>query len=255
MHELLPPLYALPLFGIIAYLYASVGHGGASGYLALFAVLGVADPAIVPAALMLNILVAGMGTAQYYSAGYFRGDMLLPFVVASIPAAFAGGMIDVPRPLFSALLGAALLFSAWRLLFLRVSGEHIRELHGRALWLRALPLGAALGFLAGMTGIGGGVFLSPLLLLLRWADIRHTAALSAAFIVLNSLSGLSGHLMRVSVDPLDVLPLMAVVGLGGYFGSRAGAVTFKPRTVRFILAVVLMLAGGKLIGGMLALLV
>jgi len=251
MNELLPPVYTLPLFFIVAYLYAGVGHGGASGYLALFAVLGIAAPEITPAALALNILVAGMGSVHYYRAGHLRINLLVPFAVTSIPAAFLGGLLDVPRDFFSMILGIALLLSAWRLLFFRTGDRASKELHGLALWLRALPIGAVLGFLAGMIGIGGGVFLSPLLLLLRWADVKRTAAVSAVFIVLNSISGLTGHLQHVSFSVLTILPLAAVVGFGGYFGSRAGAWTLKPRTIRVILGVVLVLAGTKLITKML----
>ncbi|MDT8324942.1 MAG: sulfite exporter TauE/SafE family protein, partial [Bacteroidota bacterium] len=172
----------------------------------------------------------------------------LPFVLSSIPAAFAGGMLPVPRELFSLLLGVALLLSAGRLLLFRAEHAVLRRIEGRGMWLRALPIGATLGFLAGMIGIGGGVFLSPLLLLLRWADARQTAAISAAFIVLNSMSGMAGQLLQRSFDPLPVLPLAAAVGLGGWLGSRAGAFVLHPKTVRFVLAAVLLLAGGKLIG-------
>lgn len=246
----IPPL-ALPLFFMVAWMYASVGHGGASGYLALFTIFGVAAAEMVPAALLLNILVAGVGTWHFYRAGHLRPRMLLPFVLSSIPAAFLGGLLPVPQTLFALLLGAALLLAAWRLLFFRMEARTLRQIDGRRLWQRALPLGALLGFLAGMIGIGGGVFLSPLLLLLRWADVRQTAAISAAFIVLNSLSGMAGQLLQRSVDPVPVLLLAAVVGAGGWFGSRAGAFSLRPNTVRLVLAAVLLLAGGKLIGRML----
>jgi uncharacterized protein len=247
MHDVIPPLISLPLFFIVAMMYASVGHGGASGYLALFAVLGIAAPEIVPTALMLNILVASMGFYQYRRMGHFDLKILLPFVVASIPAAFIGGLIQLPREAFYIILGAALLLSSWRLLYFKKKDSGSINLSPKKLWLLGLPIGASLGFLAGMIGIGGGVFLSPLLLLLHWADAKKTAAISAAFIVLNSISGLAGQLSRISFNPIDVLPLAIVVGLGGYVGARTGAVNLKPKTVRFVLAVVLVMAGTKLI--------
>ncbi|MAT39650.1 MAG: hypothetical protein CL946_08595 [Ectothiorhodospiraceae bacterium] len=247
MAELAVPILALPVFSIVAYLYSSVGHGGASGYLALFALLGIAVPEIVPTALTLNIMVASIGLYQYGKQGHFDLQMLIPFSIASIPAAFIGGVIEVPREVFYMILGAALLFSAWRLLLYRQRDSELRSLPRRLLWVYGLPIGAGLGLLAGMIGIGGGVFLSPLLLLLRWADAKKTAATSAAFIVLNSVSGLTGQLLHTRFNPLLIVPLIVAVAAGGYVGARMGAIHLQPRTIRFVLGVVLVMAGTKLV--------
>lgn len=244
----LPGYEVLPLFMLVAAMYASVGHGGASGYLALFAILGIASPDIVPVVLMLNVLVASTGFRQFYREGYFRFDLLLPFILISIPAAFIGGMITIDRVVFSALLGLALLFSAWRILFFRPSPVKPSPPVRARFWKTALPVGAVLGLLAGMIGIGGGVFLSPFLLLIRWADARQTAAISSAFIVVNSLAGLSGHLLRAETTVTFAPLLIAAVLLGGYIGARSGARTLPPRAIRAVLAVVLIMAGSKLIG-------
>lgn len=248
MPDPIVPFIVLPVFFVVAFLYASVGHGGASGYLALFAVLGIAVPEIVPTALTLNILVASMGFYHFRKSGHFDRRMLLPFACASIPAAFLGGMIDVPRELFYAILGVALLLSAWRLLLYRKSSIQPRYVSREKLWIYGAPIGGVLGLLAGIIGIGGGVFLSPLLLFLRWADAKKTAAVSAAFIVLNSLGGLAGQIAKTGYHPLDTFPLAIAVAAGGFIGSRTGAFSMQPRTIRFVLAIVLVMAGTKLVG-------
>ncbi len=244
----LVPLAALPLFFVVAWLYSSVGHGGASGYLALFAIFGAAGPDLVPIALLLNILVASMSFALFRNHGHFNLRVLVPFVLTSIPAAFVTGLLDFGRESFAILLGLALLSSAWRLLATGGSRKSCITPETGRLWMLGLPAGVILGALSGIIGIGGGVFLSPLLLFLRWTDVRQTAAISSAFIVLNSLSGLVGHLSRQPVAALDVLPLALIVGAGGLLGSQAGAGRLQPGSIRAILAVVLIMAGGKLIG-------
>ncbi len=247
INESFLPIAALLLFFCVAWLYASVGHGGASGYHALFALLGIAGPALVPVALVLNILVASLSWGQYRRSGFFRMEVLKPFILTSIPASFAAGMIDAGRDVFSLLLGAALLFSAWRLFFRPERIEQLKLLSKRDCWVLGLPAGALLGAVSGVIGIGGGIFLSPLLLLFRWTDLKQTAAISSAFIVLNSVSGLCGNIIRGADVPLEMLPLCVVVCGGGWLGARAGALRLHPQTIRVILALVLVFACGKLL--------
>jgi uncharacterized membrane protein YfcA len=251
MLEVSLPLILYPLFFLVAFIYSTVGHGGASGYLAMFALLGIASPEIAPVALVLNIVVASTGWWQYWKGGYFSWNLLLPFVIASFPAAFAGGLIATSPQVFSALLGFCLLWAALRLAFfgkVKVKAKNQKEntAQNRKRWLVSLLLGAGLGMLSGLVGVGGGIFLSPLLLFLKWSDVKKTAATSSAFIVLNSLSGLSGHIARSNIDVLGVLPLALTVFVGGFLGSRTGAHRFNPRTLQILLALVLAIAGGKL---------
>lgn len=240
-----PEVY--PLCFLVALLYSSVGHGGASGYLALFALLGVATPAIAPAALLLNILVATTSFLRYRASGFFSLQLLLPFIVLSIPAAFLAGRIALPQHWFSLLLGGALLLSALRIIFFDAPQQEIHPPAKRTLWSVGLVLGAALGSLAGLTGIGGGVFLSPVLLLAGWADLKRTAATASAFIIVNSLSGLAGNLTRTSLDLTSVLPLAATVVVGGVLGSYLGAARLSARKLQLALAIVLLIASAKLL--------
>ncbi len=239
--------WALPLFFLVAMLYASVGHGGASGYLALFALLGAAKSTVVPIALILNILVASIGFVIYLRSGFFSFRLLLPFIVSSVPAAYIGGWIHLSSTTFSLILGLALVLAALRMLFLREVKAVTTEVHGGQSWASSLLIGLALGFIAGMVGIGGGVFLSPILLFLKWADVKQTAAVSSAFIVLNSLSGLAGHLSRgiVAADSMALLGVFVLAG--GLVGSYLGARRIRPLLLQVLLGVVLLIAGGKLL--------
>lgn len=247
MPELVVPWELYPLFFLVALLYSSVGHGGASGYLALFALFGATTPAIAPVALVLNILVASTSFWRYRASGHFSWRMLLPFVLFSVPAAFVGGALHLSQQFFSLILGGALALSAFRILILRGNEEIAREPAQRTLWTAGLPTGALLGMLSGITGIGGGVFLSPILVITRWATVKQSAALASAFIVLNSISGLIGQLTRTSLDAATVLPLAAVVVAGGATGSSIGAERLRARWLQIILSVVLLSAGGKLV--------
>lgn len=236
-----------PLFFVVAALYSSVGHGGASGYLAIFALAGVAPATAAPAALALNVLVAGISFLGFRRAGHFDRRLFLPFAVTSVPAAYAGGLLAVPDETLRPILGAALLLAGARLLLppersLRSSAA----LERHRLWL-APVIGAALGLLSGMIGIGGGVFLSPILLFLGWAGVRAAAATSAGFIVLNSLGGLLGHASRSPVPWSGVAVLAGAVAAGGLAGTIMGAGRIQVAHLRFVLAAVLGVAGVKLL--------
>lgn len=239
--------WMFPLFFAVAFLYSSVGHGGASGYLALFALLGATTAAIVPVALVLNVAVAGIGFINYWRAGHFSPHLLLPFIIGSVPAAYIGGLIHLPTAAFTAMLGSALLAASLRMLFLKEVKAADANENRQRYWLLRFFIGAVLGLLSGMVGVGGGIFLSPILLFLRWADARKTAAVSSAFIVLNSLGGLAGHVMRDNVTLAPLATLGAVALCGGLLGSFVGARRARPRVLQVLLGIVLLIAGGKLL--------
>lgn len=248
MSEAVFSWWLLPLFLIAAVLYSSVGHGGASAYLAILVMAGFDRPSIAPTVLVLNLLVTVTGFINYYRAGHFSPRLLLPFVLTSIPGAFLGGMIVLPPKIFSGILGVTLLAASLRFLLLTQAIQPRPSLGSAITYGVGLPVGFILGFLAGLVGIGGGIFLSPLLLILGWADAKKTAAVSAAFIILNSTSGLAAHLLRQTPNWELLLPLAATVPVGGLVGSWWGAFRLLPVTIQRLLGVVLLVASIKLLG-------
>lgn len=231
---------------VVALLYASVGHGGASGYLALLSLVPAAlEPAqMATTALTLNVLVAGTAMIAFLRAGHFSPRLTWPFVVASVPTAFLGGLTQVSVRAYAVLLAASLAVAAVRLLIPRPR-DH-QDAVKRPTRFIALLIGGAIGWLSGVVGVGGGIFLSPLLLLRRWADPKQTAASSACFILVNSLTGLSGRLARHAVQYGTFWPLLCAAFLGGLIGSRLGANHFSGRMLKQLLAVVLLVASVKL---------
>jgi uncharacterized protein len=229
--------------GLIAFLYSSVGHAGASGYIATMTLFGLAPIVIRPTALVLNILVASIGTFQFWRAGHFSWRLFWPFVLLSIPAAYVGGYLQPSASILRILIGIVLLFSAARLVFRR--GDPAQPLPPSR--LVAISTGAGLGFLAGLTGTGGGIFLTPLLLFCEWAHIRQAAAVSALFIWVNSIAGLVGYFTKVRSIPLLGLILAAAAIIGGIVGSHLGSRRFAVRLISLFLAAVLLIAGTKLI--------
>lgn len=241
-----PFLTAAALFAV-AVLYSAVGHAGASGYLAVLAFAGLPPEAMKPTALVLNLVVATVGTIQFARAGHFAWRTFWPFALGSIPAAYLGGMLKLPVTSYRAVVGVVLLLSAIRLLWTARSPNDARaDLGSPPLW-GALPIGAGLGFLSGLTGVGGGIFLSPALLLLGWAGAKRTAAVSVAFILVNSAAGLLGHLASVERIPAEVTLWAPIVLVGGLLGSSLGSRVLPGPTIRRGLAVVLVLAGVKLL--------
>src|SRR6266568_3576629 len=229
--------------GVIAFLYSSVGHAGASGYIATMTLFGIAPAAIRPTALVLNILVASIGAFQFWRAGHFSWKLFWPFALFSIPAAYIGGYLQPSASVLRLLIGIVLLFSATRLVFRRSDPPQTFP-PPRPM---AISVGAGLGFLAGLTGTGGGIFLTPLLLFCRWAHIRQAAAVSALFILVNSIAGLAGYFTAVHSIPSLGVVLGAAAIVGGIFGSHLGSRHFPVRTISIILAIVLSIAGAKLI--------
>ncbi len=238
------PLAAfLALIAAAAVLYSSVGHGGASAYLAVMALFGVPAAVTKPAALVMNLGVAGLGSARFASASLVPWRLLLPICAGSVPAAYLGGLVKLPTQSHRLLLGGVLLFAAVRLALRQT--EHALRPAPPALFLVAI--GIFFGFLAGVTGIGGGIFLSPLLILARWEEPRRTAGASAVFILVNSAAGLAGHLAAGGTVPPAAVPLTAVALVGGFVGSWLGARRLVPIAIRRVLAAVLVVAGGKLL--------
>lgn len=230
----------------VAFFYSSVGHGGATGYLAALAVLGVAPNSAKVAVLITNILVASVALWRFWKAGHFDGKILLWFAVASVPCAVFGSNIKISPHTYKLVLGSVLTVAGLILLFR--SRWQTDDVETRKFsWPLALIIGTILGFLAGLTGIGGGVFLSPLLYLFRWVKPKATGGIAAGFIVLNSCGGLigAGWEKITHAGPLLWLTLPAVIGalLGTHFGVRRwSSVTFSR-----VLAGVLVFAGGKLL--------
>ena len=229
--------------GLVAFLYSSVGHAGASGYIAVMTLCGFAATQIKPTALMLNILVASIGAFQFWKAGHFSWHLFWPFALLAVPAAFLGGYLHLPPSIFKPLVGFVLVFSAVRLFFRRSDSAEVSPPSTPV----ALGVGAGIGLLSGLTGTGGGIFLTPLLLIRRWAHTRPAAAVSALFILVNSTAGLAGHFTSGQPIPAFAWVLAVAVIIGGTLGSHLGSRRFPVRTVSLLLAVVLVIAGAKLI--------
>jgi uncharacterized protein len=240
-HDLLIPLTLGVL--AVAFLYSSVGHAGASGYIAVMSLFSLAPDFIKPTALALNILVASLAAWQFRRAGHFSWRLFWPFALPAIPMAFLGGYINLPTRAFEILIGIVLLFSAVRFM-VRPSTDAVRSDPSRP---AALASGAALGLLAGLTGTGGGIFLTPLLLIMRWAHAKTAAAVSAVFILMNSIAGLLGNVSSTGYFPVIFFPLAAAAVVGGSAGSYLGSWRFEPVMIKRMLAVVLLIAGAKLI--------
>jgi uncharacterized membrane protein YfcA len=229
-------------FFVAALLYSSVGHAGASGYLAAMAFLGVSTPMMRPTALVLNLLVASIATWRFRRAGLFSWDLFWPFAVTSVPFAFVGGAVTLPGQWYRTLVGLVLWTAAMRLwLNVQRTATHPPPLFA------ALACGAGIGFLAGLTGTGGGIFLSPLLLFMGWAGTRESGGVSAAFILVNSAAGLAAHPASLGYLP-EQLPIWAGAAIaGGLIGSELGSRRLGTPAFRRLLGAVLLVAGAKLI--------
>lgn len=233
------------LMGLGAALYSTVGHGGASAYLAIMALFAVAPETMRPTALALNLIVAGLGSWRYWRAGQTNLKLLLLFAATAVPAAFIGGGIKISPDIYRPLVGALLWLAALRL-FWHPSLLAKRDVSPPSATV-ALPLGAGLGLLAGLTGTGGGIFLSPLIILFGWEDARKTSGVVAGFILLNSIAGLAGNLTSVRSLPADLPVFAGAVVLGAIVGTWLGAGRLpKPRLLQG-LGLVLVIAGAKLI--------
>ena len=236
-------LFYILLF-TVAFLYASVGHGGASGYLALMAIFSVTPAVMRPTALLLNLFVSLTSFIQFYRGGHFKWKIFLPFALASVPFSFVGGMINIDSGIYKTILGILLLFPIARFLFLpNTDPKEMKE----AQVLPSLFIGGIIGLLSGMIGIGGGILLSPVLLLLKWTNQKQTAAISALFIFVNSIAGLAGQLTKGISFNSDMYAYVAVAFVGGLCGAYFGSLKFNQNILKNVLAGVLMLAVYKLL--------
>jgi uncharacterized protein len=236
-------LIILAIF-IVAVLYSSVGHGGASGYLAVMAFLAIEPNVTKPTALILNVFVASIAAFQFYRRGFFDWKVFLPFAAASVPMAFVGGKIQLPLEIYRKILGVVLILAAIRLAWDFATSE--REIVKPNIWI-ALIIGAVIGLTSGLIGVGGGIFLTPILLLMSWTETRTAAGISAAFILVNSISGLLGGYEQVAELNSNVVFWIIAAIIGGVIGSSLGSRYFNTLTLRRVLAFVLLLAAVKLI--------
>jgi uncharacterized membrane protein YfcA len=235
--------YFLALLPVVALLYAAVGHGGASGYLAIMALWSFPVSVMKPTALILNLFVAAVSFIAFARKGHFNWRLFLAFALTSVPLAFLGGMIELNEPIYRRVLALLLVFAILRMLGL--IGKDNLEITAVPL-RQALAIGAVIGFFSGMIGIGGGIILSPVILLMRWGTMRQAAAVSAAFIWVNSASGLLGHISRgISIEPQAFI-LVGVALIGGLFGGYLGSIKFNNLILKRVLAFVLIIACAKL---------
>ena len=240
---------------VIAVLYGSVGHGGASGYLAVLSLSVFASNGAVwlkPHALCLNLVVVTIGLYHYGRLGYFKIKLIIPFVLTSIPFAYLGAYLPIIDWLFNALLSLTLLWAAWRLM-MSIKKENV--VFKPPSTIISLATGASLGLLSGLVGVGGGIFLSPLFMLKGWASAKETAAVSAFFILVNSMAGLVGAFMsnQAQLDSDLIIQFSGAVLIGGFLGTRLGANHASDQTIRRLLVVVLVVAALRQLLGLVGL--
>ncbi len=233
----------LVCFALVAFLYASVGHGGASGYLAVMAILGYAQQFAKPDALVLNIAVSALAFYNYYKGGFFRLRDFLRLAVFSVPMAWLGGLTRLDDGVYHRLLAGMLLIAAFSVAFRPAEPKQVRPIP--IFW--AAFCGASIGWVSGLTGIGGGVILSPLLLLVGWANQKQAAALSAAFILVNSISGFVGWLGQNKPLDSNLIYMLPVALAAGFAGSYFGAGRYRSIHLKWLLAAVLFVASIRLL--------
>ena len=233
----------LLILPFVSFFYASVGHGGASGYLALMALFSVTPELMKPTALLLNLFVAALAFYYYYKEGYFNKKLFLYFAIASIPMSIIGGYIEVDATIYKNIVAVLLLFAILKML--NIFGKEsiiIRELK---LW-QGIVIGGIIGFFSGLIGIGGGIILSPIILLFHWGKMKEAAAVSALFIWVNSAGGLLGQLSSGVSLSLESFGLVAIALIGGFFGAYYGSKKMNNQSLRYLLAMVLVIACIKL---------
>jgi uncharacterized membrane protein YfcA len=230
-----------PLFFVIAFVYSSVGLGGGSSYAALMAIFGVSHVIIPTTALGLNIAVTSIGLLNFHSAGHVRPGLILPFLAGSIPMAYLGGALELPARTFEWLLLISLVLVAARIYLLGELRRRV-DLEPAPRWAGSLLLGGTLGFVAGTVGIGGGIYLVPLIIYFGLGREKEAAAAGTVFVLVNSVTGLLSRLRHQSLELSWIVPLLVAVVVGGYLGSHFGSKKFSPRTVQQALGLVILIA-------------
>lgn len=228
---------------VVAFLYSAVGHAGASGYIAVLTLFGYTAQVIRPIGLILNVMVATIGVIQFARAGHFSWRLFWPFAVLAVPMAFVGGYVTLPTHWLKILIGIVLLASSVQFLRKATADGEVRAPATGV----AVAVGGGLGLLAGLTGTGGGIFLTPVLIFLRWARTKQASAVSALFILVNSLAGLAGNVTATRAFPTFALSFVGVAAVGGLCGSYLGSRRFDVTVIKRLLAVVLLIAGLKLV--------
>lgn len=237
-------IFPILLF-LIALLYSSVGHAGASGYLAVMAIIGISPENMRPTALFLNILVGSIATYKFFKAGSFSWSIFIPLVITSIPMAYFGGRMVLPETFYKPVVGIILIFAAWRLAWSTKNGsDYLAQTPAKAI---LLIFGAILGFLSGVTGVGGGIFLSPLLVFFRWAPLKVISGVVAAFILVNSIAGILGVISINTTSQPSLLFWALAVILGGMIGSEYGSKRLGNKTISILLSLVLLIGGLKML--------
>lgn len=233
----------MALLPVVAFMYAAVGHGGASGYLALMALFSFAPETMKPTALLLNLFVAAISFIHYAKSGYFNTKLFVVFAIASIPLAFVGGLIEIDASIYKKILAVLLVFAILKML--NVFGKETNEIKEVKIW-QGLTIGGSIGFFSGLIGIGGGIILSPVILLMKWGRMKEAAAVSALFIWVNSAAGMAGQLSSGVKISTDAFMLVGVALIGGYLGGYLGSKKFNNNGLRYMLAFVLVIACIKL---------
>ena len=233
----------LLILPVVSFLYSSVGHGGASGYLALMALFSFAPESMKPTALLLNVFVAGISFYYYYKAGFFNKKLFVSFAIGSIPLAYLGGTLEVDASIYKKVLAVLLVFAILKML--NVFGKESDNIKQVKLW-QGLVVGGIIGFFSGLIGIGGGIILTPIILLLHWGKMKQAAAVSALFIWVNSAAGLVGQLSSGVTIEKDSFLLVAIAIIGGVLGGYYGSKKINNQNLRYVLAFVLVIACVKL---------
>jgi uncharacterized membrane protein YfcA len=228
---------------VVSFLYASVGHGGASGYLALMAIFSVTPELMKPTALLLNLFVAAIAFYYYYKEGYFNKKLFISFAIASVPMSIIGGYIEVDTTIYKKILAVLLLFAILKML--NVFGKESNVIRDIKLW-QGIIVGGIIGFFSGLIGIGGGIILSPIILLFHWGKMKEAAAVSALFIWVNSAGGLIGQLSSGINLNMQSFGLVAIALIGGVFGAYYGSNKLNNQNLRYLLATVMAIACVKL---------
>ena len=233
----------LLILPVVSFLYASVGHGGASGYLALMAIFSVTPELMKPTALLLNLFVAAIAFYYYYKEGYFNKKLFISFAIASIPMSIIGGYIEVDTTIYKKILAVLLLFAILKML--NIFGKESAIIRDIKLW-QGIVVGGIIGFFSGLIGIGGGIILSPIILLFHWGKMKEAAAVSALFIWVNSAGGLIGQLSSGVNLNIQSFGLVAIALIGGVFGAYYGSKKLNNQNLRYLLATVMAIACFKL---------